>query len=328
MIRSKIIIHVGLQKTATKYLQEVFFPRLNNVTYIGRPYTQENYAFNSLQYADSSLYSVSAIGEEINRIENEMAKGSPVLISDELLSGFIFYNFINRGMIAERLSKAIPDAEIVLFLRGQIDLIMSLYNQYVKLGWFDNHLDKSFLHRPGKGFPLEKWAEGARGWNANNRFINHRSVFSPEHFRYSNIYALYSDLFRKVHVFLYEDFRKDQKPSLLRLASILSTELPSEFEFDEKLQKTIVNEGLDNKQLRVQRMQNKLSHIFPAVSSRWAQMFVRGISRFAPDSNDSNKAYVISLLKERDIFTDNYTLNKKLNLGMEKYRKQYFGDTV
>jgi hypothetical protein len=325
-MRSEIIVHVGLQKTATKYLQEVFFPRLNNVAYIGRPYTQENYAFNSLQYADSSLYSVSAIGEEINRIENKMAKGSPILISDELLSGFIFYNFINRGMIAERLSKAIPDATIVLFLRNQIDLIVSLYNQYVKIGWFDNHLDKSFLHRPGKGFPLEKWADGARDWDVKNRFINHRSVFSPEHFRYSNIYSLYSDLFRKVHVFLYEDFRKDPKPSLLRLASILSTELPSEF--DGKIQKKIVNKGLGNMQLRVQCIENKLAHIFPALNSKWAQMLVRGIPRFASDSNDSNKAYVISLLKERDIFRDNYALNKKLNLGMEKYPKQYFGDTV
>ncbi len=230
-------------------------------------------------------------------------------------------------MIAERLSKAIPDAEIVLFLRGQTDLIMSLFNQYVKIGWFDSRLDKSFLHRPGKGFPLEKWAEGARGWNFKNRFINHRSVFSPEHFRYSKIYSLYSDLFRKVHVFLYEDFKKDQKSSLLRLATILSTELPSDFEFDEKIQKTIVNKRLNNKQLRTQLIQNKLSHILPTVNSRWTQIFARGISRFASDSNDSNKAYVISLLKERDIFRDNYALNKKLNLGMEKYPNQYFGDT-
>ena len=78
--KRKIIIHVGLQKTASKYLQDVFFPRLNNVAYIGRPYTQENYAFNSLQYAGNSIYNDSVIREEFDRIENKIAKDNIILI--------------------------------------------------------------------------------------------------------------------------------------------------------------------------------------------------------------------------------------------------------
>ena len=109
---SKIFIHVGLPKTASTYLQNNIFPRLNNVAYIGRPYTQENYAFNTLQYADNSLYASSTTRKEIDNIENELAKGNPILISDELFSGYAFYNFMNRGIIAERLSEIIPHAEI------------------------------------------------------------------------------------------------------------------------------------------------------------------------------------------------------------------------
>jgi hypothetical protein len=335
--KRKIIIHVGLQKTASKYLQDVFFPRLNNVAYIGRPYTQENYAFNSLQYADNSIYNVSVIREEFDRIENKIAKDNTILISDELFSGFPFYNYINRGVIAERLSKVIPDAEIVLFLRGQINLIMSLYNQYVKIGWVDNHLDESFLHRPGSGFPLEKWIEGKRSWDMKNRFINNRSIISPEHFRYSKLYSLYSNLFRKVHVFLYEDFQIDQKTCLQRLSSLLSSELPTKFALDEALHKKIVNKKLDKKQLRVQLELNRLSHILPYVNSRYVKTIVRSIVRsisklssekLASDNQYNNIEHVISLLKERDIFNDNYLLNKKLNLGMEKHPRQYFRGAV
>ena len=331
MKKRKIIIHIGLPKTASSYLQDVFFPRLNNVVYIGRPYTQENYAFNSLQYADNSLYNDLVIREEINHIRNATPKGDTILISDEQFSGYAFYNFINRGIIAERLSKVIPDAEIVLFLRGQIDLIMSLYNQVVKNGWFDNNLDESFLYQPGNGFSLEKWLEGERGWNIENRFINHQSKFNPEHVRYSKLYLYYSELFSKVHVFLYEDFRRDQKKCLQQLSSLLSTEFPFSNWFKEEPHKNIVNKRLENKQLHEKLIQNKLSHIFPIYKSRLhlrcTRIFARCISRIVSDNKDSNKEHVISLLKEQDIFRDNYLLNEKFKLGMEKYPKQYFGAT-
>ena len=328
MKNSKILIHVGLPKTASTYLQDNVFPRLNNIAYIGRPYTQENYAFNTLQYADNSLYASSAIRKEIDNIENEMAKGDTILISDELLSGFAFYNFINRGIIAERLSQIIPHAEIILFLRGQMHLIMSLYNQFVKMGWVDDHLNESFLYRPGKGFPLKEWIEGKRDWNSNNRFIDHRSAFTPEHFRYSKLHALYNNSFKKVHVFLYEDFKKDQKACLLRLASILSTELPSDLPHDGGTQDTIANKRLPRKQLHAQLMRNRLSHILPKVNSKAGQLLVNLASRIASDNEENNRAHVLSMLREGDIFKDNYTLNETFNLGMEEYAEEYFGEDI
>ncbi len=324
---SKIFIHVGLPKTASTYLQDVF-PRLNNVAYIGRPYTQENYAFNTLQYADNSLYTSSTIRKEIDNIENEIAKGNPILISDELFSGFAFYNFINRGMIAERLSEIIPHAEIILFLRGQMDLIISLYNQFVKMAWVDTHLDESFLYRPGKGFPLKEWIEGKRDWNSNNRFINHRSAFTPECFRYSKLHSLYNNLFKKVHVFLYEDFKKDREACLLQLGSILSTEFPSDLALDGETQITTLNKRLPNKQLRAQLIRNKLSHIFPKTNSKAFHLLVKLASRIASDNEENNRAHVLSMLKERDIFNDNYTLNETFNLGMERYPEHYFGEDI
>lgn len=323
---SRILIHVGLPKTASTYLQNNVFPRLNNIAYIGRPYTQENYAFNTLQYAENSLYSSTTMRKEIDDIEKAIAKGNPILISDELFSGFALYNFMNRGMIAERLSEIVPHAEIILFLRGQMDLIVSLYNQFVKMAWVDTHLDESFLYRPGKGFALEEWIAGKRDWNSKNRFIHHRSAFTPDCFRYSRLHSLYNDLFEKVHVFLYEDFREDKEACLLRLGSVLSTEFPSDLALDEETKITVLNKRLPNRQLRAELIRNKLSHIFPETHSKAVQLLVKVASRIACDNEEKNRAHVLSLLEERDIFNDNYTLNETLNLGMEKYPEQYFGE--
>jgi len=55
---------------------------------------------------------------------------------------------------------------------------------------------------------------------------------------------------------------------------------------------------------------------------------VKAASRIAPDNEENNRAHVLSMLKERDIFTDNYTLNETLHLGMEKYPEQYFAENV
>ena len=123
----KVFIHVGLPKTASTLLQEIVFPALKPVIYVSRPYTQENHAFNKLQYADDSLYAAEELRDEINNII-ALEPGNKVLISDELLSGAPFYNFINRGLIPKRFAEILPDAEVILFLRGQKDIIRSLYN--------------------------------------------------------------------------------------------------------------------------------------------------------------------------------------------------------
>ena len=142
MNTKKIFIHVGLHKTASTYLQERIFPLFQNLTLVSRPYTQQNEAFNKLQYASDPLFSSKQFSKELNLIQ-ESDNNRKILISDENFSGLPYYNFINRGIIAKRLSSLIPDAEIILFLRGQESLVRSHYNQAIKKGWFSNRLDRT-----------------------------------------------------------------------------------------------------------------------------------------------------------------------------------------
>ena len=167
----KIFIHIGLPKTATTFFQEIVFPNIPTVYYIGRPYTQGNYAFNLLQYADDVLYNPSFLKEELSLIENSASRKEFILISDELFYGYPLYNFINRSSIAKRLSETIPDAEIILFLRNQEDLILSLYNQYIKASKVYMKLDRSFISSPGSGYDLADWNSGSKVFDLKQRYI-------------------------------------------------------------------------------------------------------------------------------------------------------------
>ncbi|MEM9832815.1 MAG: hypothetical protein AAF944_19440 [Bacteroidota bacterium] len=329
MIEKKIVIHIGLPKTASTYLQTTYFPHLKKVTYIGRPYTQINKAFNSLQWIDDPLFSLTEFQNEIEHIKKYHQENNTILISDELFFGNVFYNFMNRGIIARRLSLAIPNAEIILFIRNQNDLILSLYNQFVKIGLFNDQLNRNFIHKSGEDFTLETWFADMRKWCINNnRYISHRSLFNINHLRYSAIIKLYKDLFNKVHVFLYEDLVNNKAMCLNRISLVLNTENPKHTNL--LLEKTKnVNKGLTKKELQIQLMKNQLNVLFSKKSliSRLTVKVLSGVLYLSFNGlEESNKQYLLYLLKEEKIYEDNVYANNKWSLGMENYAKKYFGD--
>jgi hypothetical protein len=56
------------------------------------------------------------------------------LISFESLAGDVFHKFINTKLIADRLSGLFPQAKIIVTIRNQYDLIMSIYKQFIHQG--------------------------------------------------------------------------------------------------------------------------------------------------------------------------------------------------
>ena len=104
-------------------------------------------------------------------IENSASRKEFILISDELFYGYPRYNFINRSSIAKRISETIPDAEIILILRNQEDLILSLYNQYIKARTVYMKLDRSFISSPGSGYDLTDWNSGIKVFDLKKRYI-------------------------------------------------------------------------------------------------------------------------------------------------------------
>lgn len=233
-MKKNIIIHIGLHKTASTFLQTYVFPRFDNCTLLTRPFTQYNEAFNRLQYADDTLYDKSQIESIIESIQT-----SNIILSDENLSGkLFFYNALNRSLIAKRLCELFPEAKIVIVLRNQMDFINSAYNNYIK----GVHKGKKGIHKFIKyeskaydDFKLHSARAKIDNYPDYLLYNTDDECLNLEVLKYSKLLELYKSLFPEVKVLLYEDFLVNPGDFLNEL----------EFFIDEKCQFNI--NGFKNK---------------------------------------------------------------------------------
>lgn len=104
----KMIIHIGVHKTGTTFLQECVFPNIKNILYYYKP---------------RDVYSVPAWGNEY-----------PILVSDE---EFCKSMPDRRSKLSEliKLKKHFPDAKIIVGIREYESWMRSTYAQTIKTGW-------------------------------------------------------------------------------------------------------------------------------------------------------------------------------------------------
>ena len=316
----KIYIHIGLHKTASTYMQEKVFPYVDGIFYVDRFYTQLNTAFNSLQFSDDSSYDPNLLKNELEKIKIA-AKGRPILISDEALSGCPLWGGGNRGIIAQRLAAVIPEAEIIIFMRDQVDLILSLYNQYLKQGWFSGPLDKDFLWRPGDGVQFGDWVSGDRKWNTDNLRFNPGSVISPYTFKYSEIINLYESNFQKTFLFLYEEFVVNQSDVIDKLMNVMGVVAPSLVAVPESR----VNASLSERHLHRSLIGNRLNSLGLPHRGMLNRVLVRLLGPcIKKQSLDERRKYVSEVLSEYGVFDDNRSVNEDFSLEMDKHAGKYF----
>jgi len=223
----QVFIHIGLPKTASSFLQKKVFPNISNIKLIANPETQIISAFNKLIYADDCFYDERPVIEEINKIDE-----AKILISDESLAGQPFNLFcINKSQIANRLQKLFPDASILLFVRGQKEMLLSLYSQYIKVFNGTKNLGEFYLHPEYIDFfKLYK-----KNRNFDEKRIRHYNFLGHSHLDcllYYETIMLYKKLFEKVDVILYEDFRLNPKGIILQLENIFKEKFLNEAYID------------------------------------------------------------------------------------------------
>lgn len=183
------IVHIGYHKTATNWFQRVFYPHARNYRYINRKRVRDAFIEDGAFGFDPD-HALKKIGKD---------NGERIILCEEELSG----NLHNGGLfgcfskeIAGRLRQVLPEAQVVIFIRSQPEMIASVYKQYVKEG--GTHSINRYLHH-GRYLPRS----GFR--NASAAF------FSFDHFDYSPLIHYYRELFGagQVHVFPYEQFCAD-----------------------------------------------------------------------------------------------------------------------
>lgn len=288
----KVILHIGLQKTATTYFQENVWPTLKTYTYLTRPFTQHNHAFNQLQYADDSLYSKDLVIKELSKINAEN-----LLISDESLSGkSVIFSYINRSLIAERLKEIFPHAKILLFIRDQKDMLRSYYSSYVKM-LYGTKKFKEFIWRPGREYTFEDFKKQPRKYDLTTLYFNNNDFYLHlDCFKYSSLINCFRKYFDDMHIFLYEEFENNSMDILKRIEEIV----------DEKLNiqsKNKVNISLSSRDLEKVRKANILS---TCTTNRYAKRIAQWGMRLFPESVQDLKIEV------SDIVEDYYQEDNKL----------------
>ncbi|OGU60046.1 MAG: hypothetical protein A2X64_07575 [Ignavibacteria bacterium GWF2_33_9] len=143
-MKKNIILHVGLQKTATTFIQLNIFPSLKNSystfyedkNFYNTPFGELLIEINEIDKANQ--FHLSKIIEYRIKIENFINEKEVqnIIISCEDLVGIIqlIYNnkeYFNNEKFSNILKAVMPESKIFLVIRNQADWVESLYNQHI-----------------------------------------------------------------------------------------------------------------------------------------------------------------------------------------------------
>lgn len=310
----KQIIHVGLHKTATTYLQKKVFPSLEHYTLYTRPYTQHNHAFNQLQYADDSLYNKEIVEKEIEKFPSEN-----IILSDESFSGKPnLFCHVNRTIIGERLSELFPEATVIIFIRSQMDILLSYYNQYVKSGGTADIQD--YIWFPKREYSFEQYKKerkektftypmGSLYYNTNKSNLN------VDVYKYFEMLNLYTSVFKNVEVFLYEDLLFEQKKTLKQLEKVLDANLPDRL-FREESNK--VNASTSN--LFLHRLINRFKYLMPGKVNSGLNKLISYLPKFIPSAHQE---YLKKSVGDYYKKNNQKVINEHEGVNMQKYPNYY-----
>jgi len=306
---SKTIIHVGLHKTATTFLQLNVWPQISGYTYLSRPYTQHNHSFNQLQYADDSLYDKNLVIRELNRIA-----ANRLLISDESFSGKpLYFSYLNRSIIAKRLKDLFPKAEIILFLRDQKDIILSHYSGYTLMPYGIKQI-KDLFYRPGPDYTYDDYLDKPHRYQMSSLYYNTNDYFIHlDCFLYTNLVSLYIDLFDKCHVFLYEDFEKDFGESIARLEEIVGEHIGV---------KSMKRENVSLSPTQIEK--RRKANCVPPISNKYLRKLVQVAIRIASNAQDKDLKIIAHEIAGGYYSQDNQALKSMLpSIGWDKHPDKY-----
>ncbi|MBA7522254.1 hypothetical protein ES705_14372 [subsurface metagenome] len=181
----KQIIHIGYPKTGTTWFQNSFYPFVTN------------YHFHDREFINRKLIKSSLTDFDPNEFRKYIKQSKKIntIICEEMIAGRFRAGRINENLAFEygyRLKKIFSNPIIIIFIRNQLDIIASMYFQYLKSG--GNYSINRFL------------------FNRGQTDLKEELLFSFKFFEYHRIINIYLDLFgqKNVHVFTYEDFQYNQ----------------------------------------------------------------------------------------------------------------------
>lgn len=119
------IVHIGYHKTGSSWFQKSFYPFARNAQYIDRRRVKD------------AFLNTTAFSFEPDRAKGVLRVNGRPILCDEDLVGPLENNGLLEALskdMAYRIRSILPDAQIVIFIRNQLDMIRATYIQYVRGG--------------------------------------------------------------------------------------------------------------------------------------------------------------------------------------------------
>jgi hypothetical protein len=189
MSQPRPLLHIGYHKTATTWFQKNLYPQAAGCAYQPRPLVRDLFM------------NTTAWSFDPEQVRARLQTDKRLILSEEDFCGYTenggLLEALSRDM-ARRLHATYPDADVVIFIRNQLDMIRSSYLQYVRTG--GTHSLHRFLHPSPVGSVFRhRWYK--------------KPLLMLDHFSYQHLIGHYQHLFghARVHVFCYEDFAADNQ---------------------------------------------------------------------------------------------------------------------
>lgn len=227
-----LVFHIGHHKTATTWLQTQYFskhPQLNLVVNFRQPWDDNflRYLINSTDRKFNPQECVSIFEQQLAECTNHNPTVN--VVSAERLSGYPCSGGYDSYTIAERIHNCFPHAQIIICIRNQVDMFMSIYKQLVTEGYLGSASDLL----------------NATHWNTVS--------FSKDMYEYDLLIEKYVQLFGRsqVLVLTYEQFSEAPRDFLGALSKFLKIS-----QFYPASQKTVINRSFSNADIKMMRRLN------------------------------------------------------------------------
>jgi Sulfotransferase family len=185
LTQNPVLVHVGLARTGTTWLQKHIFansphlftpadpslPPMERAKQLGRRLCKDG----GERLVNELDFDIAAFRRECDAIL--VPAGQRAVISSERLSGSVLSGGFDRAILARRIKAVFPEARILLVIREQRALLMSMYIQYLKYGGW--HTIRDFVDPPSDG---------------------RLPCFAPSYLMYDRLIGLYQETFGKENV--------------------------------------------------------------------------------------------------------------------------------
>ncbi|MDZ7787695.1 MAG: hypothetical protein U5K73_06085 [Halofilum sp. (in: g-proteobacteria)] len=210
MTAPDVVLHIGLHKTATRFLQRAVFAQLDPERFLVNPPALTHALKQALWFPSDETRRRAREAAATARSE---AGDRTLLVSEPGISGDMYSSHEDWRENLELVHELFPDATIVYFVRRQSDWLQSAYRQSLV---------------KGPGVPIEFFLNYREGdfQPRHARILGRARNLNALELRFADIYRGYVDRFgaEKVYLFRQEDLKKTPQPVYRRLAESLGIE--------------------------------------------------------------------------------------------------------